>query len=169
MKYKVIKKQNNGKKCIVCGLENNIGLKTSFYELENGKLVGICTTKEEHQSYPGRLHGGISSALLDETIGRAISINNPEIWGVTIDLNTKFRKPVPLDEEIKIIGEITKETRRGFEGEGKIILANGEVAVTAWGRYIKMDIDKITNTNIDHEEWILNLKEDDPTEIEIFE
>ncbi|MGL5245286.1 MAG: PaaI family thioesterase, partial [Sarcina sp.] len=112
---------------------------------------------------------GISSALLDETIGRAVSINNPQIWGVTIDLTTKFRKPIPLGEKITVVGEITKETRRAFEGEGKIILANGDVAVTAWGRYIKMDIDKIIGENFDHDEWVFNITENDPTEIELFD
>lgn len=136
MKYKVTKKQNNGKLCIVCGLENKFGLKTDFYELENGELAGLCNPKEEHQSYPGRLHGGISAALLDETIGRAISIIEPEIWGVTIELSMKYRKSVPLDKPLKAVGRITKNTRRVFEGTGEIILENGDVAVTATGIYI---------------------------------
>ena len=74
MKYKVLKKQNVGKMCFVCGTENDLGLKTDFYELENGELVGICKFKEGHQSFPGRGHGGVSAALLDETIGRAAAI-----------------------------------------------------------------------------------------------
>lgn len=168
MKHKVIKKQNNSNLCIVCGLNNDLGLKAAFYELDNGELVAICTTKEEHQSYPGRLHGGISSALLDETIGRAVSIANPTIWGVTIDLNMKYRKPVPLGEEIKIIGRITKETNRMFEGSGEIILANGDVAVTATGRYMKMPLDKIADfpTGEGSEEWLYVEDENDPKEIE---
>ena len=128
MKYKVLKKQNVGKMCFVCGTENNLGLKTDFYELENGELVGICKFKEGHQSFPGRGHGGVSAALLDETIGRAAAINNPDLWGVTIELSTKYRKPVPLEGEIKIVGRITKETNRMFEGTGEIILPNGDVA-----------------------------------------
>ena len=35
MKYKVVKKQNGSKRCIVCGVDNELGLKASFYELEN--------------------------------------------------------------------------------------------------------------------------------------
>lgn len=167
MKYKVTKKQNNSRKCIVCGLQNDIGLETEFFELENGELVAICTPKEEHQSYPGRLHGGISSALLDETIGRAVSIANPQVWGVTVELNMRYKKPVPLNEEIKIVGRITRDTSRIFEGTGEIILKNGEVAVTATGKYIKMPIDKISEGEFEEEEWIYNPKEEDPTEVDV--
>lgn len=167
MKYKVLKKQNNAKTCIVCGLKNDIGLKTEFYELENGELVGICTPKDEHQSYPERLHGGISSALLDETIGRSVCLVEPEMWGVTIELSLKYRKPVPLNEEIKIVGRVTKNNHRIFEGTGEIILPNGDVAVTAFGRYMKMPIEKITGADFEEDEWVMNVKESDPKEIDL--
>lgn len=153
MKYKVMKKQNVGKSCIVCGEENDLGLKTGFYELENGELVAICTTKDWHQSYPGRLHGGISAALLDETIGRAVSINDDQIWGVTVSLEIKYKKPVPLDETIKVVGRITKENRKLFEGTGEIILPNGDIAATAHGKYMKMPINNISDTDLSGEEW----------------
>ena len=44
MKVKVVQKQANGKKCIVCGLKNEFGLKSEFYELENGELLSLCKT-----------------------------------------------------------------------------------------------------------------------------
>ncbi|MBO3443605.1 PaaI family thioesterase [Clostridium sp. CCUG 7971] len=153
LKYKVVKKQNNSKRCIVCGLDNELGLKASFYELESNELVAICNTKDGHQSYPGRVHGGMSAALLDETIGRAVSISDDTIWGVTVSLELKYKKPVPTDCEIKIVGRITKENRKLFEGSGEIILPNGEVAVTATGKYMKMPIDKIADDSFNDDEW----------------
>lgn len=165
MKYKVIEKQHNSKKCIVCGMDNDLGLKASFYELENGEVVAIFKSLEEHQSYPGRLHGGIASAILDETIGRAIMIKNKNSWGVTIELNLKYKKPVPLNEELRVVGRITKDTSRLFEGTGEILLSNGDIAVSAYGRYIKMAIDKITDFDLQNEEWEVILSENDPDEI----
>jgi len=50
MKYQVKKKQQNCRKCLVCGLKNEFGLKASFYELENNELVAIFKPLEEHQS-----------------------------------------------------------------------------------------------------------------------
>lgn len=167
MKYKVIKKQQNSRMCLVCGLKNHYGLKASFYELENGELVAVFKTLDGHQSYPGRLHGGVAGAVLDETIGRAIMINQENIWGVTVELNVKYKKPIPLDEELRAVGRITKDSSRLFEGSGEILLQNGEVAATAYGKYLKMPIEKIANFNEDHEEWNIISTENDPTEIEI--
>lgn len=166
LKYKVLKKQNIGRQCIVCGNENNLGLKSDFYELETGELLCVCNTKDHHQSYPGRVHGGISAAILDETIGRAVSIGNEEVWGVTVSLEIKYKKPVPTDAKIYAIGRIDSENRRLFEGSGEIILENGEIAATAHGKYMKMDINKIAEGDFFNEkEWFEN--PDDVEEIEI--
>ncbi|WP_010243532.1 PaaI family thioesterase [Acetivibrio cellulolyticus] len=167
MKYKVTKKQQNSRLCLVCGLKNDFGLKTSFYELENGELVAVFKTLEEHQSYPGRLHGGIAGAVLDETIGRAIMINQENIWGVTVELNVKYKKPIPLNEELRAVGRIIKDSKRIFEGTGEILLPTGEVAAIAHGTYMKMPIEKIADFNEDHEEWKTLLTDSDPEEIEL--
>lgn len=166
MRYKVLRKQNVGRECIVCGVDNELGLKASFYELENKELVAICNTKDWHQSYPGRVHGGISAALLDETIGRAISIDDDTIWGVTVSLDIKYKKPVPTDQQIKIVGRITKENRKLFEGSGEIILENGDIAATATGKYMKMPIKQIINDEFGSDEWI-NTKEELPEYIDL--
>lgn len=167
MKHKVTGKQLNSRMCLVCGLKNDLGLKASFYELDNGELVALFTPIEEHQSYPGRLHGGISGAILDETIGRTMLIKDKNAWGVTVGLNLEYKKPVPLNEELRVIGRITKDSKRLFEGSGEILLANGDIAVTAYGKYIKMPIDKIANFDEQDEEWKVALSDKDPVEIDI--
>ncbi len=167
MKHKVRKKHQNSKHCFVCGLKNEFGIKAGFYELDNDELVATFTPCEMHQSYPGRLHGGISTAILDETIGRAIMIEHEEIWGVTVELNVKFKRPVPYDVELKVVGRITEQNKRFFFGTGELILPNGKVAVTASGKYIKLPLDKIAEWDGDEEEWIVVPQESDPTEIEI--
>lgn len=167
MKYKVMKKQQNSKKCIVCGLDNELGLKATFYELENNELVALFKPLEEHQSYPGRLHGGIAGTILDETIGRAIMIKEADVWGVTVELNVKYKKPIPLTDELRVISRITKDSSRLFEGTGEILLKNGEVAVSAWGKYLKMPIHKIADFNSDGEDWQVIMSEHETEEIDI--
>ncbi|HYE82363.1 MAG TPA: PaaI family thioesterase [Clostridia bacterium] len=167
MKHKITGKQHNSRKCLVCGLKNDLGLKASFYELDNEELVAVFTPIEEHQSYPGRLHGGIAGAILDETIGRAILIKDRDAWGVTVELNLSYKKPVPLNEGLRVVGRITKDSKRLFEGSGEILLANGDIAVTAYGKYIKMPIGKIADFDEQDEEWKVWLSDEDPVEIEI--
>ncbi|MCX7984593.1 MAG: PaaI family thioesterase [Bacteroidetes bacterium] len=68
-----------------------------FYELETQELLCLVTPKDEHQGYPGRLHGGIATSLLDETIGRSLLIYyNEDVWGATVEFTTTFKKPFPL-------------------------------------------------------------------------
>ncbi len=62
------------------------------------------------------------------------------IWGVTAELNVRFRKPVPLDVELTAVGRITNEDQPTFEGTGELYLPDGTVAVEATGKYVKLDI-----------------------------
>lgn len=143
MKYKVTKKQHISKECFVCGTENNSGLKSKFYELENGELMAIFTPTNDHQSYPDRMHGGIIGAILDETIGRAIMVEDPDSWGVTVELNVKYKRPVPVNKPIKVVARITRNTRFIFEGTGEILIDNNVVAATAYAKYCKVSLDKL--------------------------
>lgn len=145
--------QNVSRMCLVCGTENTAGLKARFLELESGELVGIFQPRAEHQGYPGRLHGGVSSAILDETIGRAINMAHTDAWGVTVELTVRYRKPVPLDVEVRAVGRITKDSSRLFEGTGEIVLADGSVAVEASGKYLRLPIERIAGEDFDDEQW----------------
>jgi uncharacterized protein (TIGR00369 family) len=139
--------------CLVCGTDNEFGLHTQFLELESGQLVGVFEPREQYQGYPGRLHGGMATTLLDETIGRAISVADPGAWGVTVELAVRFRKPVPLDQPVRAIGRITNDRGRLFEGSGEIVLADGTVAVEATGKYMRMAIEQITEGDFGDEQW----------------
>jgi acyl-coenzyme A thioesterase PaaI-like protein len=169
MKHRVTGKQQNSKMCFLCGLKNSFGLKGEFFELENNELVCIFKPSNEHQSYPGRLHGGITTAVLDETIGRAIMMknNNEEVWGVTVEFTTRFKKQIPLNEELRVIGRITNESSRTFEGTGELLLANGEVAATGYGKYLRMPLDKIADFNPLEQEWKVMKSEKDPDFFEL--
>lgn len=140
--------------CFVCGERSIAGLHVRFYEQADGSLLAKFTGAEHHQSYPGRMHGGVITALLDETIGRAIMINYGEaIWGVTVQLNVRFLKPVPLGVPLSAVGRITLDRSRIFEGTGELYLPDGTVAAYFEGKYIKMDITKIADFDEEREEW----------------
>lgn len=152
--------------CFVCGLKNALGLKAAFYNLENGEVAAVFTPQEEHQGYPGRLHGGIAASVMDEVIGRAI---NPQgivaVWGVTVELTVRYRKPIPLGQPLTAIGRITHKKGRLFEGSGELRLRDGTVALEAKGRYMEMPLDKIAQSEIDELEWGVVPLPEDLTEI----
>jgi uncharacterized protein (TIGR00369 family) len=153
MKRQVLKKQYNTHHCMVCGLDNRSGLKARFYELDNGEVLGTFTPLPDHQGYPGRLHGGMASALLDETIARTINLLEPETWAVTVELNVRYRKPVPMDCDVVSVGRLTRDTRRIFEGKAEILLENGEVAVEATGKFMKLPFSSISDKDLIGSDW----------------
>ena len=168
MGQKVTKKQHNSRMCFVCGLKNVAGLQASFYETEGNALVAVFTPQEQHQSYPGRMHGGIAATILDETVGRAIMIGNEDqVWGVTLEFSVSYKKPVPLGVELKVVGRITEDGKRIFSGTGEIMLPDGEVAVTGHGKYMKVPIDRIAESGLSELDWEVVPEEGDPKEIKI--
>jgi uncharacterized protein (TIGR00369 family) len=158
--------QNIARMCFVCGEENSFGLHAQFLELDDGRLCAEFTASDEHQSYPGRAHGGVVSAILDEVIGRAIQVAHPEVFGVTLDLNVRFRKPVPLNVPLRVIAEITKDTHRAFEGEGRILLEDGSVAAEATARYLRLPVDTISEGGLTEEDWRVDTR-DHPGSVEV--
>ena len=166
MKFKVLKKQNNSDMCIVCGVKNDSSLKSVFYELEGNIIVGITTPLDIHQSYPNRMHGGMISSLLDETLGRAAQINHPDLWAVTGELSVRYKKPVLLNEPIKCVAKITRDFTRGYIAEGFVENEKGEILATAKGTYVKAPIEKISENFLNENTWFY-VNEDLPETIEI--
>jgi acyl-coenzyme A thioesterase PaaI-like protein len=118
----------------VCGIENPIGLKLKFYTDDEGRCIGCFQPGPEHQGYPGHLHGGIISTLLDETMGRVLVPQN--VWAMTGRLEIKFAKPVPLDRELTVVGELVRHRSRAYEARGEIRLRDGTVLIEGSGMYI---------------------------------
>jgi len=150
------RKQPNSRMCFICGMKNIAGLKTFFYEQPDGTVLARFTGQEQHQGYPGRMHGGVVAGIMDETMGRAVMVgleSDEEVWGVTAELNVRFRKPVPLDVELTAVGRITRDTRLLFEGTGELLLPDGTVAAEAKGKYIKLPLEKVADFDAEREEW----------------
>ena len=138
-----MQKQPNSRMCFVCGMQNPIGLKAFFYQDEEGRVVARFTGQEEHQGYPGVMHGGIVTALLDEVIGRVAIAHDLPGWGVTAKLEVRFRHPVPLGQPLTLVGEMTRLRSRTLEAHGEIRLEDGTVAAEAEGVYIRLPQEEI--------------------------
>jgi uncharacterized protein (TIGR00369 family) len=158
---KVLRTQRNSKNCVICGMENPLGLKAPFYILDNDSVASVFTFKKEHQSYPDRTHGGMISALLDELMGRALWINEPETFGVTTTLNITYRRPVPYGVKVKARGYITFNSQRGFSAKGEIYDLDGNLLAQGEARYLKISFERAFGQGTDmHEEMCYEMPMD---------
>ncbi len=140
---RVIKKQSNSKDCIVCGISNPYGVHASFYEMEDHSLIAVFSFDPNHQSYPERTHGGLISALIDETVGRAIWIDEPKTYACTIKLEVSFHKAVPYGEKLYCVGRIDKRNAISFEGHAEIKNKKGELLANGKALYMKLKLEQI--------------------------
>lgn len=162
---KVISKQRNSKMCIICGMDNPIGLKAQFYNMEDKSVMTIFKFKEEYQSFPQRVHGGIIATMLDELGLRALwAKTSEEDFGVTLSMNVKYRKPVPYNEVLIGKGLVQKETSKFVTIETEIFDKKGNLLANAEVKYIKLAINKIADGINAHDEMCY-LIEDDVKEI----
>lgn len=165
---KVVEKQKNSKMCIICGLDNPAGVRAPFYSMEDGSVVTLFSFREEHQSYPGRVHGGMITAMLDELGLRALwaKENGEGTYGVTTSLETKYRKPVPYGVPLVARGEIVKESGHFLTAACAVYNTAGDLLANAEIKYIKLDLNKIQEGVDEHEETCY-LIEDGVTEINV--
>ena len=139
---------------MVCGVDNDFGLKTRFHETEEKEVVALFYPQEFHQSYPNITHGGITAAILDETIGRAImAFYDRSTFGVTIELNVKYKRPVPYGVELRAVGRITNDNGRIFAGTGELYLPDGKLAASAEGKYMKRRLEQIIDADFTADDW----------------
>ncbi len=161
MKLKVIKTQNNSKNCLICGMENPFSIKAPFYVLEDQTIASVFKFKNQHQSYPDRTHGGMVSALLDELMGRALWIFEPEMFGVTTTLNITYKKPVPLDTLLKARAYLTFNSTRGIIAKGEIFDMNNTLLAQGNAKYFKMPFQKVfSSDSTQHEEMCYEIPMD---------
>lgn len=127
--------------CFICGLENPAGLHLHFYEVEPGVLETKYTAPEHFQGYPGVLHGGIVSAIIDETAARSLMGSDPEKprFMFTAKLEVKFRQNVPIGKPLRIVGRAGKSKGRMAEAWAGIYAAAAE-ELLAEGTVLLMNI-----------------------------
>lgn len=162
---KVISKQKNSKMCLICGLDNPYGVKAQFYNMEDDSVMSVFRFHENHQSYPLRVHGGMIAAMLDELGLRACWTKNQDVWGVTMSLEVKYRKPVPYDVDLIAKGKVIKETERFLQTNAEIFDRKGNLLANATINYLKLKIAQIASTDVDEHEEMCYLIEDDVKEI----
>jgi uncharacterized protein (TIGR00369 family) len=122
--------------CFVCGEANRAGLGVRF--VVDGDTVVVRTVLDPcYEGYPGHVHGGIITALLDETMGWACTVATGRLC-LTAEINVRFRRPVPAGRDLVVKGRSQASSDRVARGHGWIEDGGGTVLATAEGVFFPL-------------------------------
>jgi uncharacterized protein (TIGR00369 family) len=121
--------------CFGCGENNPIGLRLKFFR-RDGAVQARFVPTPAHEGYVHMMHGGIVSTLLDEAMSWAV-IDGGHL-AVTAKMDVQFRKPVPVDAPLTVIGRVGRDRRRAIEASGELRSEDGVLLASASGIFMRV-------------------------------
>jgi acyl-coenzyme A thioesterase PaaI-like protein len=94
-------------------------------------VTTLYTVPEQYQGFPGVVHGGIVAAMLDEVCARANVGVDPPRFMYTARLEIRYRKNVPVEQPLRVVGRVVKSKTRTATSSGVIYGPDGDVLAEA--------------------------------------
>jgi acyl-coenzyme A thioesterase PaaI-like protein len=117
-------------RCFVCGMRNPYGLHLVF-RLEDKSVLSDFMPREEHQGFPGVIHGGIVASVLDEVLNRTSMLAPHPAWTMTGRLEVRYRRYVPYGKMLRARATTGQQRGRMIQASGILTLADDESVVLA--------------------------------------
>lgn len=156
-----MEKQPSSRTCFLCGRENDRGLKMTWYnDRENNQVWTTVAVPEHFNSYPGVVHGGIVSALLDETSGRALLMDDSDNLFVTARLEVRYRIPTPTETPLTIVGWMLKGKKNYARVAAEVRLPDGTVTAEASALVVRPPAEFYSDCQWDKEKEFWRVYED---------
>jgi len=135
----MVETQPSSRSCFVCGRENAAGLRTRWVgDDAAGEARATVVLEERFHGFPGLVHGGIVSALLDEAMVRALLLRGDfDDLMVTAKMEITFRRATPTGQPVTVAGRILKRGTSRANAEAEIRLADGTVTARAQGLLLR--------------------------------
>lgn len=149
-------RQPNSSMCFICGMQNPVGLHLHIYQTDDSTVEATYTAPEHFQGYPGVLHGGIVSAILDELSGRAHMGSDPAAprFMFTARLEIKYRRNVPIGKPLRIIGRAGRNRGKAAEAWAGIYDAEtNELLAEGNALHVNVPEDQIDRTRLADLGW----------------
>jgi acyl-coenzyme A thioesterase PaaI-like protein len=126
-------RQPSSRSCFVCGRDNPLGLRARWEsDRAAGEVRCSLTVPEPFNGYPGVVHGGVISALLDEAMARTLLVEGGfEDLLVTGRMEVAFRDVTPTGQPLTVVARLKKRTASRAQAEAEIRRADGAVTAHA--------------------------------------
>ncbi|HEV8324954.1 MAG TPA: PaaI family thioesterase [Myxococcota bacterium] len=120
--------------CFGCGTQNEhaLGLRP---RVDGERLVAELSLPAFYRGFSRVVHGGISTALLDEIMGMAVGCA-VEGRMATARVEVDFLKPVLVETPLRVEGWYTGTEGRYHLGEGRLLAADGTELSLGRGRFV---------------------------------
>jgi acyl-coenzyme A thioesterase PaaI-like protein len=145
--------QPNSRHCFVCGLANPFSLHLRFYDNAPGEVVAETTIGEPYQGYPGVVHGGIVSAMLDEAAGRALMVGTEPRFMYTARLEVRYRQNVPVGVPLRLVGKVGKSKARTATATSALYTQDGKLLAEAEALLVDIPDLEMTQAQLDELGW----------------
>jgi uncharacterized protein (TIGR00369 family) len=121
--------------CLACRDREDGGLGLRFHGEPDGSVVATFECDPKYQSYPDRLHGGITALLLDSAMTHCLFAR--QIHGVTARLSIRYHRPMELGVGATIRARVIRQMKQLIELEA-VITQNDRVAARAEARFFRL-------------------------------
>ena len=120
--------------CTVCGdpSVNPKSLDLQCY-LQDGRVTATFTPSADEAGFPGTIHGGVLTSLLDEVSVWAASIV-ADAFCVTRELRTQYRNPARPGVPLSLAARVTDDGRL-ITVEAEALTPDREVVARSTGRF----------------------------------
>lgn len=122
------------RQCFVCG-DARLGRLGVRFKVADGKVKATFTPSEKYVGFPGIVHGGIITALLDEAMVWAVYAETGQ-FALSAEITVRFIKPLPSSQPVEVVGYIVRKQRRIWEVASEIHDDKAVVYARAWGRFV---------------------------------
>jgi acyl-coenzyme A thioesterase PaaI-like protein len=123
-------------RCFVCGVENPVGLKHKFF-VEDNVVKSDVYIPVHYGGYKDVIHGGVITALMDETMGWAAFIHSKsKFLFFTREVSIKFKKNAPTETNLQIVTEFVEEKRNIGFSTAKLIDEKGNIYALGKGSFV---------------------------------
>jgi uncharacterized protein (TIGR00369 family) len=122
--------------CFVCGSRNESGLQLKIV-VSDGEARAELQPDARWEGYPGMVHGGVITALLDDLMCHAIFEEGQEQVPVTASIEVRFRNPARIGSRLYCTARAIDRGRL-VEAEGEIRDREGRLIATAKSKLLRM-------------------------------
>ena len=123
--------------CIVCGDQNDHGLKVPFQACANGGVEARFSFNGAFQGYNGLVHGGVIASLLDGAMTNCLFSHGKA--AVTGELTVRYLLPAKANLEAVVTAWI-KESWAPLHMTEAHMIQDGRVVARATAKFMESDV-----------------------------